>query len=314
MTFALVRPAGFTDGTRFFDHELNQIQEDLPFALDTRGGTYTQTSPIVFDGDTWELPETTFSGDVTIPTGITLVVPGSADFDGPEDHAGTCTYNGVVTSTGTFRSYGTTIIGNASTDSLQVEATAGFGSYVGFAGAVDVSGLFRAQDDSVLLGAVIVGDVSSESDSLNVYSHATTFHRNVTFSMTVSMTENLSVHGSTQLGDAVGDTVTAAGGITAGAGCSLPGRFLIMTDANQTPEWSTTNCIHVPSGVLSTTRTITPGTTGVPTGAAFEVSTADASHSVTIGSVELRATSGYAKFAKFRFSGSTWVCVLTVSA
>lgn len=312
MTFTLVRPGGFTDGTRFYDHELNPIQENIALALDTRGGTYTQTDPIVFSGSTWTLPATTFTGAVSFSGNVSFADETTLDIDadisvsGASTFVGSTTVQGVLTSTSDLHAYGNTIIGNAAEDTLQVAATAGFGQPTGFADDVTIQGELLSQTESTLLGAIQIGqDGDTGTETLDVHVAATTFHENVTFAATAVFQENLSVQGATQLGNAVGDTVSVSGSLTAGAGCSVPTRFLAMPDANTSVAWGTYNEVY--ASTLNAERTLTLETSGVPVGATICVTNSNATYDIVVGSTHLNSSTGHIMSARFVYSGSSWV-------
>jgi hypothetical protein len=74
---------------------------------------------------------------------------------------------------------------------------------------------------------------------------------------------NLSVSGGTTLG------AVTAGAIDSDEGAAIPRRHYDMPDSNSSVSWQTANIIYIAS--ISSTRTLTLSTAGVPDGATYEV-------------------------------------------
>lgn len=161
MSFAPIRPGGFADGTRLYGTELTTFDENMTYALDTRGGTYVMTAPIIFTGDEWTLPDTVVdgvfivTGDVTlgvygvtsttllhgdvlisdslsIAPGATLTVNGSVSLGGAGQ---TLT---VLSDTATFSN--AVVLGSSSADALTVNATPTFNAATTFASTTSFVG------------------------------------------------------------------------------------------------------------------------------------------------------------------------------
>ena len=80
MSFVKPRPAGFNDGTRLFDTELDSFQDQLVKAIDGYdGGNYTLSSPLVLAGSA----ELSFnrSGPITVDGSCTFTMNGAGDLD-----------------------------------------------------------------------------------------------------------------------------------------------------------------------------------------------------------------------------------------
>lgn len=75
--------------------------------------------------------------------------------------------------------------------------------------------------------------------------------------------------GNVQAASAELGLLTMTGAINSDTGSSIPGKHYTMPDSNTNVNWSTANVIYIPS--VSTTRTLTLQTAGVPDGAIYRV-------------------------------------------
>jgi hypothetical protein len=298
MTFALIRSPAFTDGTRFYDHELDEIQNDLVLALDTRGGTYSMANPIVFSGSTWSLPATTFTGDVTLQEDVTI---GSASSDALSVLA-TATFTpratfssginvtvsavvtGDVSVSGTLTCTGSTVLGNAGTDTLDVAAASSFTGAAVFHGAVTFVNPIALQGTTTCDGTI-------------------TSTSGLTFNSVETHTGAVTLNGAL----IANSTATFASGITATSGCSIPERGLYLAaDSDATIYWSTCNYLHVPHGVLSVNRTFTLSTASIPEGAVFRARSQDDDHAAIIGGLSLQSGAATYHYLEFVFISGSW--------
>ena len=50
MTFSLINPTGWNIGDPLTADQINEVQTDIVYAVDGRGGVYKNSSPVVFTG------------------------------------------------------------------------------------------------------------------------------------------------------------------------------------------------------------------------------------------------------------------------
>jgi|GEM_PF-5263437 cytoskeletal protein CcmA (bactofilin family) len=298
MTFALIRSPAFTDGTRFYDHELDEIQGDLVLALDTRGGAYTMAAPIVFSGSTWSLPGTTFTGDVVLSEDVTIGTASSdvldvaatatfhprATFSGGIDVTVSAVVTGDVSVSGTLTCTGDTVLGNEAGDALTVAATSSFTGAATFHGAVTFVNPITLQGTTTCDGTI-------------------TSTSGLTFNSAETHTGAVTLSGAL----IANSTATFTGGVTATAGCSIPERGLYLAaDADATIYWSTCNYLHIPHGVLGANRAFTLSTVDIPEGAVFRARSQDDDYAAIIGGMSLQSGAATYHYLEFVFISGSW--------
>jgi hypothetical protein len=208
---------------------------------------------------------------------------------------------------------GTVYLGASSSDTLTVNAVATFTSPVVLEDTVSaLDNMTFGAGASLIVGTGgITNTGATELAALTVTGNAvlghtsgsttldvqapTSFARSITIadgaalsigSGGLNVTGGAGFAGVTNNGNTImNGTLTVSAGITSATGCSIPKRVYVWAaDADYAADWATANLIIIPSSVITTTRTLTLATSGIPDGAGYMVVALDtnATHLVNV--------------------------------
>lgn len=282
MTLVTARASGFADGTRLRGSEITAMDNNIVLALDTRGGTYVQSSPIVFSGDAWTLEQLTVADQTVIGSSSsdTLTVNATSTFGSQVQVNDDILLTGAVVADGPISAGTTATVGT----NLTVNGSATLGDSI--ADTIIVNGTTEFNRAVSLDGQFVQTGASNHIETGG----------NLVAQGTLDVTGTGVIDGNTTLGG----TLAVAGATTISSGSSVPGRFLDMVDSDTTASWTDYNVIRVGfAAALTADRALTLTAAGVPDGAIYEVFASPGStvYSATIihanGVASVRHTDGF---------------------